>query len=325
MKAPISFSYLLPVFYAILACFLWGSIFLVSLCLTSFHCIDVVLGRYICFGMVSCLILFWRLEGRHERSIFQYWKQAGMNALVMNFVYYTSFTLALRWANPAEVAILIGLSPITIAIGDMALNGRMSFKGLAGPLICISLGIVLMNLNALTANSTNELQAQYFYGLLLGVLSLLAWTWYVIYNTRFLQRNPHVDPKRWTLLVGVMTLMIASLGMSVRWMMADEDYFSQFSLAETSGQSFLIGIVTLGVICSWIAYTLWNLASAKLPSVVSGQIAVLEMVFSLLFVYLYRQVWPTVEEFIGVGFILIGIWMGLLYFYGDKGEAQIGV
>lgn len=315
-------NYIVPVFYCLLACFLWGLIFLVSLCLESFHCVDVVLGRYLIFGVVSVCLLLWGVGGVCGFGIFRYWKQAGMNAIVMNFVYYTCLNLAMRLANPAEVAILIGLSPITIAVGDMALEGRISYRILVGPLICITVGVVLMNINQLASDSASHSTWTYFVGLLLGCLSLLSWTWYVLYNTRFLQRNPQVNPKQWTLLVGVITLGMALVGVSIRWLLTDADHHQQFSLSETTGQTFVIGVVTLGIVCSWMAYTLWNMASAKLSPVVSGQIAITEMVFSLLFVYVYKQEWPTAEEYIGIGLILLGIWMGLVYFYGDKDRVQ---
>lgn len=309
---------ILPILYSVSACFLWGLIFFISLWLQSFHSADVVLGRYICFGLLSFMLLFWGIEVRHQRGIFKYWKQAAMNSIVMNFVYYTSFTLAIRWANPAEVAIMIGLSPITIALADMQNNSLVSLRALLGPAIYICLGILLMNMQSFSEIDSFAADMQYVMGLLLGCLSLAAWTWYVVYNTRFLQRHPHVNPKHWTLLTGVMTLTIAVFGLCIRWIIVEPDHWPQFSIWEESGQSFFIGVITLAVVCSWIAYTLWNMASAKLPPVVSGQIAILEMVFSLLFVYIYRQEWPTSLEIVGIGLILVGIWMGLTTFYGDK-------
>lgn len=316
-------SLFLPILYSVAACFLWGLIFFVSLWLQSFHSADVVLGRYVCFGLLSFVLLFWGIEVRHQRGIFKYWKQAAINSIVMNFVYYTAFTLAIRWANPAEVAILIGLSPITIALADMRNNNQVSLRGLLGPAIYIALGILLMNIHSFTDVDSVPADFQYVMGLLLGCLSLAAWTWYVVYNTRFLQDHPHVNPKHWTLLTGVMTLTIAIFGLSVRWIVVDADHWPQFSLMEASGQSFFIGVITLAVVCSWIAYTLWNMASAKLPPVVSGQIAILEMVFSLLFVYIYHQEWPTSLEIVGIGLILVGIWMGLTSFYGNKDMSPV--
>lgn len=304
-----------PIFYSILACFFWGLIFVIPLYLQHFCCIDIVLGRYLAFGIVSTVLLMYETITERNWQIFAYWKQASLCALVMNFSYYTVLTLGMRFSNPSLVALIIGMAPIVIvAVACKTAKNTKSYSILLGPACCIFFGITLINITAIQDQWRNLTVEQYLQGVLYGFLALSAWTWYVIYNAHLLHKNPQINPRQWTTLIGTVTLGFTLIGILLRWMMLQESYINQFSFDNGQGLNFIAGSLILGVVCSWLAFTLWNMASAQLPPELSGQLAILETVFGLTFIYLMRNQWPDFSEIVGITSILSGVWKGLYNF-----------
>lgn len=295
------------VIYSIIACFFWGLIFVVPLYLSSFACIDIVIGRFLAFGIGSVGAIVYFALTQWNWKLLKLWKEATLCALVMNLGYFTALTVGIRLSNASLVTLIVGLAPILI----VALTGRgKNIRSiLLWPSVCIFSGIVLMNVETLQADLSKYSLGEYFLGVFCGILALAGWTWYVIYNTRVLQKNPEIDPSRWTALIGVVTLVLAMVAALIRVSTVEIEYLHR--LTEIS---FVGGSLILGLICSLTAFTLWNIASARLPSAISGQIAILESVFGLIFIGLFQQHLPTFLEIAGMVAILGGVWRGLYNF-----------
>lgn len=301
--------------YSILACLFWGLIFVAPLYLANFDCIDIVLGRFLAFGIGSVVVLAYYVMKHRDWKLLSYWKPASFCAIVMNLCYFSALTLGMRLSNPALITLIVGLAPILIVL--FACRTGVSYSILLGPVICIFAGMVLLNIQTLQTDWQAYSAWQYIQGILCGLFALGAWTWYVIYNTRLLQKNPDLKPTGWTALIGAVTLVFTLIAALVRWWTIDPVYAQRFSLNEL-GLSFIASSLVLGLLCSLLAFTLWNIASSRLHSALSGQLAILETVFGLVLIDLIQRHVPTVLEMIGIVFVLGGIWRGLYNFNKSK-------
>lgn len=298
-----------PIFYSILACFFWGGIFIIPQCLEEFNCVDIVLGRYFFFGIISLFLMCIHVFVYKEKEFLKYWKEAAICGFVMNIAYYTALNFGIRFSSPSIIALIVGTSPIAIEICNQN-KEHLKKSSFLIPSIIILLGIILINAQTLYLDWHQLTLSQYFLGLICGLLSLGAWTWYVTFNTNFLSKNK-LNPSQWTILSGSMTLAFSLIGIGVRWLFLEEEQLSRFSVFTEEGRHLMSVILFLSVFCSWIAFTLWNTASVKLPAALSGQLAVLETVFGLIFIYLFQGQLPTFFEIIGMTLILGGIFTGM--------------
>lgn len=309
------------ILYSVLACLFWGLIFVGPLYLASFDCIDIVLGRFLAFGAGSLLTLGYVMVKHQDWKLLSYWKPAILCSLIMNLGYFTALTLGMRLSNPSLITIIVGLAPIFIVgLESRTENSPMPLSTLMKPVLAIFGGIILFNIETLQSDWQTYSGWQYISGILYGFLALAAWCWYVIYNTQFLQKNPHIKPVGWTALIGAVTLIFTVIASLVRWWTADPSYLQKFSL-NASGYLFIGVSLVLGLICSLLAFSLWNMASSRLPSALSGQLAILETIFGLIMISVYNQSMPTLLEFVGIALVIGGVWRGL-YCYHKTTEAQ---
>ena len=299
---------------SVLACFFWGLIFVIPLSLSQFDCIDIVLGRYLIFGSFSCGLLLYYLWRDHNCAFLKFWKEAVLCAVIMNFGYYTALTLGIRFSAPSVIALIVGTAPITIGFFDCKRLGFSFSKLLFYPTLLTFIGIILTNIEPLFNQSNQLTIGQYLMGIFCGFLALGAWTWFVIFNTHFLQVHSHVSAGQWTTLIGCVTCVMAVIGIAIRSLYVSSDYLELFSV-HNQGLLFLEGVSILGLICSALAFTLWNIACARLPSLLSGQLAILETVFGLFFIYILERTFPSPLEMAGILCILGGVWSALHLFH----------
>lgn len=303
-------------FFSVLACFFWGIIFIVPLFLGDFCCIDIALGRYLSYGLVS-LILFAFVQGGFQKLKF-HWKTAFLFAAFMNVGYYTAVALGVRYSSASLVALLMGIAPISIGLAGNAKGFKGIYNLLLVPGLLILSGLAFVNIETLSGEWDASDPLMFFSGVFFGLIALAAWTWYVVANKNFLTRNQTIEPKDWTTLVGVMTLLVALVSIAMRSFFLEQEYLDQFLHWNDKTLRFIVLVSTLGILCSWIGTTLWNMASRDLPSALSGQLAILETIFGLIFVFLIEGRLPSLLEVTGILFILAGVLKGLRAFQYAK-------
>lgn len=298
--------------FALGACFIWGLIFVVPGFMSEFSPIEVSLGRFLVYGLVSALIFCKsKLQGslRYPRAI---WIKALHFSFIMTIGYYTLLVLALRHSTPTIGALILGISPITIAFYGNWKQKETTFKRLIIPSALILLGLVIINAPHL---ETSADISSYIFGLVCGFLALIAWSWFVVANAQFLKQNPKVGSSDWSTLIGV-----AALAWALFFILFLSVFFeNQFDLKTyfTPGSEltrFLIGSAILGVLCSWVGAFLWNQASFHLPISLAGQLTIFETIFGVLFVYILERHLPSVTESIGIASLLIAIIYGIRQF-----------
>lgn len=293
--------------FACIACLIWGTVFVIPTFLEEFSPIEVTLGRYLSYGVVSSAIFFTRF-GKLKKTPLKIWVYAAFFGLAVNILYYLGVVIGLRYATPPLTILLLGLAPITIALYGNYQTGEFKYKNLVIPSIWILLGLFLVNVAEIDWSFTTRSPQDYLIGLAAGLGALVSWTLYAVHNARFLRAHPEIKNSDWTTLLGIGTLFWVVL---FTIMLASPNHkmidFSKFTELSPALYKFLGGILFLGSMCSWVGSYLWNRASGKLPISIAGAFIILETLFGLVFVYLVEQTFPSTLELLGIASMLGGI------------------
>ena len=281
--------------------------------MAGFSPLEVMLGGYFFLGILS-LVLILKQGLQKWRSIpWTQWRQAIFYALIVNVVYYFSLINGLRWSNASVIALLMGVSPITLSFYGNWLQKEYSYRQLAVPTLLIGCGIVCVNWEAMTLLS-GPASWGYLFGLSCGILALLAWNWYAVSNTQFLKENPSLSSCDWSIMIGIGTFV---------WVLAILPLFLASSSAEDLQKFydfgptlyyFLMGCLIMGAVCAWLGSYFWNLGSQTLPIALAGQLTIFETIFGILFFYLLKHSFPTFLELMGIVATLTGVCVSLHLF-----------
>lgn len=294
------------VIYALSACLIWGLIFVVPLFMEGFSPIEIALGRYFFYGAISSLIFIrgrWMGSFRFPISI---WKKALSFSFAATIGYYIFFVLSLRFATPAITALILGISPIAIALLGNWKEKEISYGSLIFPSLLLFIGLIIINFPHISSNDSPEV---FLLGLICCLGALFSWSWYVVANSRFLKNNPQVPSGDWSTAIGVATLFWTIL-LGIFWAVTQTS-FEKFSHFNPMLISFLFGSATLGLLCSWVGAFLWNRACLYLSVSAAGQMTIFETIFGLIFVCILEKRFPPKLELLGICLILSSIILAL--------------
>jgi drug/metabolite transporter (DMT)-like permease len=300
------------ILYALAACFIWGLIFVVPGFMTGFSPIEIAVGRYSVYGVISCAIfLKTRLHGSGKFSK-NIWIRSLLYSLVTNITYYICLVFALRYSTPAICALILGLSPITIAFYGNWQQKEVSFRSLILPSCLIALGLAIINLPHL---QKSEAPITFIWGLFYALAALASWSWFVVANSRFLKNNPHVNPSDWNTMLGVSTFFWALLLCVVSVLVfQDQFHLTAYTAWNRELKHFLLGCFILGTFCSWLGTFLWNKATLYLPVSLAGQLTIFETIFGVIFFYTLEKAIPPLVECLGMGLFLFAVILGIKRF-----------
>lgn len=303
-------------FYTLAACFIWGLIFIVPQFMTEFTPIEVALGRYFFYGVISiCILLRNRLKGAPRYS-FSIWIKALLFSLASTIVYYTAVVLSLRYSNPAICAIVLGISPIAIAFYGNWREKKADFSPLIVPSLLIIFGLLIINLPYFYSN---EVELEHILGLLCGFIALASWSWYAVANAQFLKHHTAIQASDWSTLIGVATLVwVLLFGFILAIGFDTQIQTDKYHITDPSFLHFLLGSAILGGLCSWLGGYLWNKASLYLPVALAGQLTIFETIFGLCFVYTLAQQLPPHTEVLGICLLLAAVAYGLRLSYATQ-------
>jgi len=298
--------------FATSACFIWGLIYVVPQFMQGFSSLEVALGRYLVYGVLSSIVfLNMRAHGscRYPLSL---WGKALYFSLISTIGFYTLLVTALRYSTPAVCALILGTSPITIAVYGNWKQKEIPFRSLLFPSILILIGLAMINIPHLSNGGS---LTSYSLGLVCSLLSLSAWTWYVVTNSRFLKQYPNMHSTHWCTMIGIATLFwVMIFALVLLLFFENQIHFEKYRALDADLVGFLVGSAVLGVFSSWLAEFLWNRASFHLPVALAGQLTILEAAFAVLFVFILEQRWPPAIECAGMSLQLAAIIYGIHLF-----------
>jgi drug/metabolite transporter (DMT)-like permease len=286
--------------FALSACFIWGMIFIIPQFMSSFSSLEIALGRYWFYGAISLLILLKaNLQGSCRYPLAIWMKAFGLSLLSG---YYLWVVLAIRFSSPEVCALILGTSPITIALYGNWKEKEISYKQLLIPCLLILVGLVMINAPRLMLSNS---AVEYSLGLIFSVVSLISWSAYVVLNARFLKHTPSVQANDWATMQGVTTLIWVIVGgCACCFVLWDQVEMDKYLTLNDEMIQFLVGCAALGLLCSWVGASLWNKASVHLPVSLAGQLMIFETIFGIVFVCLLEQKLPPLIEWSGILLLL---------------------
>lgn len=290
---------------ALSACFIWGLIFVIPQYMGSFSPIEIAIGRYTFFGILSlCLLLKARLKGACNYSL-SVWTKAFLLSFLSG--YYLWVVLGIRYASPEICALVLGISPVTIAFWGNWKEKEGNFKRLILPSILILIGLILIN----APHIIMEESSKYIWGLVFSFISLISWSAYAVYNSRYLKRNPQIVSSDWATIQGVVTFSWVMIGCIAWSLFGGEPDLQKYLTWNHDTISFYVGCAVLGLLCSWVGAFLWNKATIHLPISLAGQLMIFETIFGVIFVYTINQQLPSLMEFSGIILLLSAVFYGI--------------
>ncbi len=287
----------------------WGLAFLIPVLLSAFDPVAITVGRYLCYGLVSVVIvLATRNDLRYSRAV---WRQVLVLAVTGNVGYYFFVVQGVELAGAPAVTVIIGTLPITVALYGNWLHRDYPFGRLIPSLVLIASGLILVNIVEVDWSGLGErtLGAQLL-GIGCAALALALWTWFAVSNSTFLKGNPQIPSGEWSTLIGVATLVLSLLALPLLLVgggLTAEDGQDE----EVSWLWLALGSVVLGVLVSWGGTLLWNRASQLLPVSLAGQLIVFETIFGLSYVFVATTRVPPWLELLGIAMVIAGVVTGL--------------
>lgn len=273
----------------------WGAPFLAPQILPGFSPVEIAFGRFFFFGVMG---LFFVRRGIALLRTLSVRERAQVFALsALGFWLYSSILFwAISMTNGVISSLVLGLLPVTIPLFT---PGRRSggWRFYSG-LIAIAVGLWVLLGGVMFGAGEGVAMNPVGIGALF--LCLAMWTGFAIWNSSFLTLRPAISKRDFSSLMGLVSLLcLTPLALS------NLD-FGSISDRPDMGLYILVSAI-LGVGASWFANWLWNVASARLPSSVSGTLLVFETLFGLLYTFIYQQRWPQSFEMLSIVLCLAGV------------------
>jgi drug/metabolite transporter (DMT)-like permease len=291
---------------------LWGLTFVAPRVVQPFTELDLAIGRYVLFGILSFALMLhprFRAGGISRARI--------GTALLLGGIGYVGYYLcaayAVSLAGPAIPPLIIGALPVLLAIIGNWQDGGVRWRRLVVPLVLIFVGLGVVNLGTMEGAATPEARSRILIGALCALAALAIWIVYGVWNARVMRASNPPDALVWTGLQGLGALLFSVPLLPVSYAI-DASALPVFGFGSPEGLRFLVWIVMLAVFASWLATWLWSIASRRLPLALSAQLIVSETVFALIYGFVYETRWPYRAEWLGTGLLIVGVIAGVRVF-----------
>jgi len=233
------------------------------------------------------------------------WAHAFAFAATGYYGCYTALVYAIDCAGPALPTLVMGLTPVSVAVVGNLRRREVPFSRLLCPLLAIVLGLASVNLARQGSGlSLHNMEL----GLAYSLLALALLTYFLVANLLFLQRRQQVTPLVWANAIGATLLVMSLVALTARLLLGS---CLPWAGAVTTPWRYVGGCVTLGFGASWLGGVLWNRASSSLPATVVGQCIVFWPVSGIVFAYMVQGGLPSPAEAAGMGLTFLGILWGL--------------
>lgn len=285
----------------------WGAVFIVPVLLPDFSPVELMVGRYVCYGALAAGLMLPRLLPLLRRLRRGDWLAMLRQALAGNVVYYLLLAYGVKLAGVAPTSLIIGLLPLSVTLFGHKDHGAPPLRRLAWPLLVVALGIACINVDIFShaGGAGGASLAHKLAGVLCAAGALACWTWYALDNARFLKRHAHVSSVEWAMLYGLASGVIALIVGAVALALQQASGADGAPARDWSRYWLVCLLLALGA--SVIGNYLWNLASRLVPVTLSGQLILSETLFALLYGFVYAQRMPRPLEWAAMLLLAAGV------------------
>lgn len=268
---------------------LWGLVFLAPELARAFSPLQLTIGRYLAYGLLSAALIAPRWGTLRASLGPREWMALGWLSLCGNTLYYILLSSAVQLGGIALTSLVIGFMPVVVTIVGSRDHGAVPLVRLAPSLGLCAVGAVCVGWQAVASPASGSNVAQWA-GLACAVGALVVWTAYAVGNSRWLSRLETVSAHDWSLLTGVVTGGQAAALIPLALML---DRFDQGAAAWLQFAGVSVGVA---VLASIVGNALWNRMSRLLPLTLVGQMILFETLFALLYAFVWEQRLPTLLE-----------------------------
>ncbi len=304
-----------PFFWGILlmlaANSLWALAYVAPLALPEASAVEIALGRFIVYGLLSAALLNLRRVARLPFSVLAL---AFLFALTGNVVYYLLLVIGIQLAGAAMAVLIIGMLPVTISLVGQLQTDPHALRRLAVPLALFGGGLLLFN--AAKTDFFGDVSQLSWIGLLCVLGSLVMWTWYALANGRFLGRTKAVTATEWSSVIGLASLGVAVIALPLSWWLGLARDPTSLSAAEFS--KIALWSLLLGGGSTWLGTVLFNKASQLLEMSIIGQLIVFEAVFGMAYLFALSDDLPAPLEVLGITIAIFAVWLSIRQLQSNK-------
>lgn len=247
-------------------------------------------------GTLALGLLVWRVEPNPWPSRAE-WPKVVALGLLAHPLYQLIFLNGLAWTSASHTAILVGTTPIWVALADRFLTReRLPWAAWLGIFLSLA-GVVLLVVARATSRAGHGTEGSSLAGDVLVLCSSVLWTAYVISSRPLLRTRSPLWLTGWTFFAGAP--VVVAMGLPT---LARHDW---------SGATFRLwgGVVFAGLFALATAYWWWAVGVKRLgasrTAVFSNLIPVVAL--SVAWVWLGETLSPL--AWLGAAVVLAGIWM----------------
>lgn len=277
---------------------LWGLVFLAPELVPGSGPLDLAIGRYLVYGLVSILLLARAGKSSLAGVARREWRSLAWLALTGNIFYYVVLCAAVRTGGIAMTSLVIGFLPVTVTLIGSRAHGAVGLPRLLPSLLLCAAGALCIGWQALARPEAGGAAPV---GLACAIGALGCWTAFAVGNSRCLARLDRVSAQEWNLLIGVMTGAQAVLLLPLAMMIG---------APARAGEAWLhlAGVsIAVALVASILGNMLWNRMSRLLPLTLVGQMILFETLFALLYAFLWEWRLPTGLEILAFALLIAGV------------------
>lgn len=303
------------IFLAVLTYLLWGATFITTYFIPDYPGIYVGLGRAILIGVLA-LVVFAVFPSRFKRLSSKNWKNAFVLSIFGQLLQPICFFFSVIFAGTAISSVCFGVCPVLIALisNSKAKNKGEPFvkvKSLTFPLFFICFGFIFCNLTELLCIDADKRSVEdTLIGLAFGISSSCFLTYYSIKNAEWLKGNREISSTIWFSAQCLTLLPLATVLYGVTYLLD----VSMPSLLGPEPFVFILVMLLLAVFGSFIPGVTFNMAAARIPTSLLGQLITLETFFGIVFGQIIQKAWPSPLLSLGLSFFLFGVIVSLYIF-----------
>ena len=277
---------------------LWGLVFLAPELARAFTPLQLAIGRYLAYGLLSVALIAprWRLLTTILTR--RDWLSLLWLSLAGNTLYYILLSTAVQTGGIAMTSLVIGFLPVAVTIIGSRDSGAVPLRRLALSLLLCAAGAACIGWQALAAPASDTAQLT---GLLCAIGALASWTAFAVGNSRCLARLTRVSAQEWNLLTGLVTGAQAVVLIPLTLLTEPVDHAAA-AWMQLAGVS--IGVA---VLASILGNALWNRMSRLLPLTMVGQMILFETLFALIYGFAWERRLPLPLEIAAFGLVIASV------------------